>query len=45
MNDKVLNLKIQLLINRQLFFNNDINKELYEKVEANIISKLNKEEL
>lgn len=45
MNDKVLNLKIQLLINRQLFFNNEITKELYEKVEANIISKLNKEEL
>lgn len=40
--DSIINLRLQLLINKRLFSINKIPKYLYEKVESNILFKLSK---
>lgn len=41
--NKQIKLEIELILNRKLFQNNIINREVYEKVQDELLKEINKE--
>ena len=39
--DSISKLKLQLIINKSLYMDNTIELEVYEKVESNLLNKIN----